>query len=230
MSRARVWLAALAAIGAVSAPRAARAELYSWVDDNGDIHFTDVKGGDRRFSKYTSPEAPLSEGAVRFQSYQGDDAEGFGGQPPVVVVMSNGKERTLYPVDVDRYDGVLRAAAKHYNLPFAFLKAIAKVESNFNPRAVSHANAKGIMQLIDETASRMSVEDPFDAEQSVYGGARYLRILANMFGGDMTLTAAAYNAGAERVKRAGGVPKIDETTRYVKRVIAMYQYYSRTES
>ena len=73
------------------------------------------------------------------------------------------------------------------------------------------------------------VDDPFDPKQSIFGGARYLRILANQFGGNMALTAAAYNAGPERVRRIGRVPDIPETQRYVRRVLMMYRHYKRSE-
>jgi soluble lytic murein transglycosylase-like protein len=190
---------------------AARAEVYTWVDADGVLHFSEVDG--------------TKDG--QYLAYTESDVEGFGGQAPVVQMLRDGSKRTLYPADVTRYDQILQRAADHYRLPFAFLKAVAKIESNFNPRAVSHANAKGLMQIIDGTARSLSVEDPFDPEQSIFGGARYLRTLANMFEGDLALTAAAYNAGPERVKRTGGVPKIPETMRYVDRVIEMYRFYSR---
>lgn len=193
------------------AARPATAELYSYVDEDGIIHLTNLaKGG-------------------HYQPYDAPDAEGFGGQAPVVWEYETGKERVLYPVNVTRFDDLLREAAEHYNLPFAFIKAVAKVESNFNPTAVSHANAKGLMQLIDATAAAMKVEDPFDPRQNVYGGARYLRILANQFKGNMALTAAAYNAGPDRVKRVGRIPNIRETQRYVRRVLQMYRHYKRAE-
>lgn len=191
----------------------ARAELYSWVDEDGVIHLTNV-----------AAKVPAT-----YKPYEGDDAEGFGGQKPLVTFLPGGEQRVFYPVDVKHYDALIREAAEHYRLPFAFIKAVAKVESNFNPRAISHADAKGIMQLIDATASDMSVSDPFDARQSIFGGARYLRILANMFEGNMALTAAAYNAGPERVMRLNAIPNIPETQRYVRRVLTMYRHYRRTE-
>ena len=188
-------------------PAAAQAELYSYVDDQGVIHLTNV-----------APNA-------NYKPYIDDEGEGFGGEKPVVVQMPGGKKRVLYRVNVSRFDEIFRRAAKHYRLPFAFLKAVAKVESNFNPKAVSHAHAKGLMQLIDATAADMSVEDPFDPEQNIFGGARYLRLLANQFDGNMALVAAAYNSGPHRVKRLGRIPKIRETQRYVRRVLQMYRHY-----
>jgi soluble lytic murein transglycosylase-like protein len=209
LPRAPWWLLALV-VGAAPVQEA-QAELYSWVDDDGVYHLT--------------TRAPTAD----YRPYHGDDAEGFGGEQPLVVVVPGGQERVLYPVDVTRFDGVLREAAAHYRLPFAFLKAVVKVESNFNPKARSHADAKGLMQLIDATAADMDVEDPFDPRENIFGGARYLRILANKFDGNMALTAAAYNAGPERVEKLGRVPNIQETQRYVRRVLQMYRHYRRTE-
>jgi soluble lytic murein transglycosylase-like protein len=200
------WLAILLA------PASASAELYSFVDEEGVIHLTNVKKG-REYKPYQATE----------------EQDDFGGQKPIVIVYKTGEERVVYPVNVSRFDEALKEAAQHYNLPFAFLKAIAKVESNFDPHAVSHKNAKGLMQLIDATAADMNVSDPFDPRQNIFGGARYLRILANEFGGNMALTAAAYNAGPDRVKRVGRVPDIRETQRYVRRVLMMYRHYKRSE-
>lgn len=202
----RICLSVLVLLGAAGT---ARAELYSWVDEDGVIHLTNAAAG------------------AGFRPYRGDDVEGFGGELPLVIE-ERGSERVLYPVDVKRFDDILKEAAEHYRLPFAFLKAVVKVESNFNPKAVSHADAKGLMQLIDSTARTVNVTDPFDPRQSIFGGARYLRMLANDFDGNMALTAAAYNAGPERVKREGKIPNIRETQRYVRRVLEMYRHYRRT--
>jgi hypothetical protein len=194
-------------------PAPARAELYSWVDDEGIIHLTNIR-----------PSIPGP-----FKPYGGDDAEGFGGQPPLIESFDSGRERVLYAVDVHRFDEIIQDAAKHYRLPFAFIKAVVKVESNFNPQAVSNKAARGLMQLIDATASQLNVADPFDPKQNIFAGARYLRMLANMFEGNMALTAAAYNAGPDRVLKNNGVPNIPETQQYVRRVLTMYRYYRRTE-
>ncbi|MEO1229946.1 MAG: lytic transglycosylase domain-containing protein [Myxococcota bacterium] len=193
-------------------PSLAWAQLYSYVDDDGVLHFTNLRKGTKK----------------RWRVVEGSTGDGFGGQPPLVLELE-GKPRVVYAVNVGRFDALFREAAKHYRLPFALLKAVAKVESNFDPSAVSHAHAKGLMQLIDDTARAMKVEDPFDPRQNVFGGARYLRTLANLFEGDLVRTTAAYNAGPERVKRAGGVPNIRETRRYVQRVMEMYRHYRLAE-
>lgn len=118
-------------------------------------------------------------------------------------------------------------AAARYALPIDLLRAVAYVESRFDPRAISVDGAMGIMQLMPFTAKSMGVIDPHDARQSILGGARFLRILANQWAGDITLTIAAYNAGSGAVKRYRGVPPYAETRRYVRRVLARFRRYLR---
>jgi soluble lytic murein transglycosylase-like protein len=105
------------------------------------------------------------------------------------------------------------------------VRAVIKVESNFDPRAISHANARGLMQLIPGTADRMMVRDVFDPRENIFGGTRYLRVLANLFNGDLELTLASYNAGEGAVMRHGGIPPYAETRDYVERVLGYYRVY-----
>ncbi len=100
-----------------------------------------------------------------------------------------------------------------------------RVESDFNSQVVSRAGAMGLMQLMPKTARSMGVSDPFDARQNILGGARYLRILANRFKGDLVLTVAAYNAGEGAVQKHNGIPPYKETQRYVRRVLKHYYAY-----
>jgi len=121
-----------------------------------------------------------------------------------------------------RYDAIIADAARLYQLPADFIRAVVKVESNFNPNVVSRTGAMGLMQLMPGTARSMGVSNPFDPRQNIFGGSRYLRFLANTFSGDLVLTVAAYNAGEGAVQRYRGVPPYDETRRYVQRVITHY--------
>lgn len=129
------------------------------------------------------------------------------------------------PERYTRYDGYIRQAATLYQIPEELVRAVIKVESDFDPRAVSRANARGLMQLIPETAGRMMVTDHFDPRQNIFGGVRYLRVLANTFNGDLELTVAAYNAGENAVIRNGGIPPYEETQAYVGKVLAYYRHY-----
>ena len=122
-----------------------------------------------------------------------------------------------------RYDDHIRQAAALYQIPEGLIRAVIEVESNFDPRAVSPANARGLMQLMPETAARMQVKDINDPRDNVFGGVRYLRVLANLFNGDIELTIAGYNAGENAVIRHGGIPPFPETQEYVKRVLAAYR-------
>jgi len=117
----------------------------------------------------------------------------------------------------------VRRAAENYKLPEELLHAVMAVESGFNPVAMSNKGAAGLMQLMPDTAREMYVSDVWSPSQNIDGGARYLRILANQYDGDLTKTLAAYNAGPEAVRRAGGVPSYQETREYVRRVIAIYE-------
>ncbi len=102
---------------------------------------------------------------------------------------------------------------------------MARTESNFNPAAVSHKNAQGLMQLIPETAVRFNVKKPFDPEQNVRGGLAYLRWLLAYFKGDVALVAAGYNAGEGAVNRYLGIPPYPETRNYVRRILEMFRHH-----
>jgi soluble lytic murein transglycosylase-like protein len=134
------------------------------------------------------------------------------------------------PDRFNRYDTYISQAAALYQIPEALIRAVIKVESNYDPRAVSPANARGLMQLIPETAERMMVRDIHDPRQNIFGGVRYLRILANLFNGDLELTVAAYNAGENAVIRFGGIPPYEETQGYVVKVLGYYRHYRAATS
>jgi soluble lytic murein transglycosylase-like protein len=101
--------------------------------------------------------------------------------------------------------------------------AIIKVESEYDPKAVSPKGAMGLMQLIPETAQRFGVENPFNPKENIEGGVGYLRHLLDLFGGDLSLSLAAYNAGESAVQRFGGIPSFAETRDYVRKVTNVYQ-------
>ncbi|HXZ33904.1 MAG TPA: lytic transglycosylase domain-containing protein [Terriglobales bacterium] len=119
-------------------------------------------------------------------------------------------------------DNAIELAAQRHNVDPNLVRAVIKVESNFNPNAVSRKGAMGLMQLMPQTARQLNVENPFDPEQNVDAGVRHLKHLMESFGGDVKLTLAAYNAGAGAVARSAGVPRIAETRNYVKRITQLY--------
>ena len=114
----------------------------------------------------------------------------------------------------------IHKAARKYHLPVNLLTGVIKAESNFQATAVSSAGAQGLMQLMPDTAKELGVVDPFDIEQNIDGGARYLKKMLDSFGGDIKLALAAYNAGPGAVEKYGGqIPPYRETEQYVSRVL-----------
>ncbi len=116
------------------------------------------------------------------------------------------------------YAELIRAAAQKHGVDQELIASVIAVESNFNPRAVSPKLARGLMQLLPETAARFGVADAFDPRQNIDAGTRYLKELLARYNRDLALTLAAYNAGPDRVEQYRGVPPFAETRRYVRRV------------
>ncbi len=114
-------------------------------------------------------------------------------------------------------------AASRLKVDPALVEAIVAVESSFNPRAISPKGAIGLMQLMPQTASRYDVSDPFDPQENLTGGTRYLRDLLSRFGGDLPQVLAAYNAGEAAVFKYQGVPPYRETREYIQKVLALYR-------
>lgn len=115
-------------------------------------------------------------------------------------------------------EAIIERYASANRLDKALVKAVIKAESDYNPRAVSSKGAIGMMQLIPATAREMKVSDPFDPEDNIRGGTRYLRKMLDLFNGNLDLALAAYNAGPGAVQRHGGIPPYPETRTYVQRV------------
>jgi soluble lytic murein transglycosylase-like protein len=116
-------------------------------------------------------------------------------------------------------------ASQTYNVEVALIKAVIMAESSYNPRAVSHRGAQGLMQLMPTTAKWLGVHDSFDPELNIDGGVRYLRRLLDRFDGDVRLALAAYNAGSRYVRKYGGVPPFKATRKYIKKVMQYRQTY-----
>jgi soluble lytic murein transglycosylase-like protein len=121
-----------------------------------------------------------------------------------------------------QYDALIDRYASQHGVDPVLVRAVIVVESNFDPRCVSHKGARGLMQLMPETAKRYGVRDIFDVEQNIRGGVRYLADLLEMFPNDISRALAAYNAGENAVIRTGGIPPYEETMTYVKRALTVY--------
>jgi transglycosylase-like protein with SLT domain/uncharacterized protein DUF4124 len=122
----------------------------------------------------------------------------------------------------EEYRAVIWRTALDHGVRPELVYAVASVESNFNPRAVSAKGALGLMQLMPETATRFGVADPFDPVENIVGGVRYLRYLLDLFGGDQRLALAAYNAGESIVQTSRSIPPYQETRAYVSKVLKLF--------
>ena len=123
-----------------------------------------------------------------------------------------------------QYDGLIGLTARQFEVQPALVKAVIAAESNFNPGAVSHRGAQGLMQLMPATAAKLGVEDPMRPADNVRGGTTYLRQMIDRYG-DLERALAAYNAGPQAVDRYGGIPPYQETQDYVRRVLTYYRSY-----
>jgi hypothetical protein len=180
------------------------ADIYQYVDKSGVVHFSNnPKAKSGKFKLYLKTQDKQKK------------------RSNVKAVLPSDKSLERFT----RYDRWIRQAAILYQLPVELLRAVIMVESNYDPRATSSVGAQGLMQLMPETAQRMEVRDSYDPRENIFGGARYLRILANLFNGDLQLTVAAYNAGEGAVVKYNGVPPYHETQDYVVKVLTFYQRY-----
>lgn len=125
-----------------------------------------------------------------------------------------------------KYDAIIRRAAEQFDIEVNLIKAIIKAESSFDPDAISESGAQGLMQLMPDTAEEMRVGNPFDPEENILGGTRYLSLLLKRFEQDKRLAIAAYNVGPTAVTKHNDVPPIPQTRRFVERVIKFYKEFN----
>ena len=138
---------------------------------------------------------------------------------PVVAKPSSPPNEPVAAQTAAPYRDLIRAAATRHALAPELIESVILVESNFEARAVSRKGARGLMQLMPATAARLGVRNVFDVRQNVEGGVRHLRYLVDLYGGNLALALAAYNAGVDAVGRYGGIPPYAETRAYVQRVL-----------
>src|SRR5580658_11079667 len=178
----------------------ARPQIYTYVDADGQRHYTDVPDNNRYRLLVLSPHG-RTESGDRYDS--------------------------MLLAKAGRYDSIIENAAQSASVEPNLLRAVIVVESGFNSRAVSKRGAVGLMQLMPATASRFGVSNPYDPKENVHAGARYLKFLMDRFGQNVRLALAAYNAGEDAVARNGGqIPPFSETMAYVPRVLKIYKMLS----
>lgn len=174
-----------------------RADFYSYVDSSGKMHFTNTPHSGFLKKNKSDFKWHMSErGAHRSQA-------GY---------LS--------------YDELIRKISKKHSMDPELVKAVVKAESNFNPNAVSRVGARGLMQLMPDTAKYLGVKNIDDPSDNVDGGVRYLKYLMEKFDSKLPLVLAAYNAGENVVRRYNGIPPYKETKRYVKKVLAYKKQYT----
>ena len=197
MGRKGGWIAAVM-LALLAGP--ARADIYAFTDASGIMHFSDVPD-DSRYALFLRTPKPAGTGAAT-------------GATPAAAPLR------------EHYRGYIDDAARTYQVEAALLRAVISAESGYDPRAVSPRGAMGLMQLMPDTARRYGVADPYDPAQSIRGGAQYLRDLLRLFGNDLKLALAAYNAGEKAVVRYGRrIPPYRETRAYVPRVLRYYRQF-----
>ena len=186
----------------------AHGDIYSYIDAEGVVHFTNMTRPGKKWKRV------MKTGPGKAAAPRGTAVDKV---PPA--------DRS--PERYRRYDDFIQQAAALYHIPVPFIRAVVQVESDFDPRVVSRAGAQGLMQLMPAVSRGMGVTDPFDPRQNIFGGTRFLRVLANAFAGDLVLTISAYHAGPYAVKRYGGIPPYQTTQKYVRWVLGAY-YRQRT--
>jgi len=136
--------------------------------------------------------------------------------------------KPLESYNEDLYDHVISEASNTHGIPFSLLKALIKTESDFNPRAISSAGARGLMQLMPENIKTLKIKNPFDPRENVMGGTWYLKQLINRFNGRLPLALAAYNAGPGVVEKYQRIPPFQETENFVKQVMEYYSLFNKS--
>jgi len=182
----------------------AEAGIYKYVGEDGTVLYTDV------------PRGKKANKAIKTKE-KNSKAVSTDTKPAGITNSSSSASRNegLHPI--------ISKKAKENEIDPSLVKAVIKAESNGNPQAVSKKGAMGLMQLMPGTANDLQVRNPFDPEENIDGGTRYLRYLIERFNGNLTLALAAYNAGPKTVEKHGSVPPIAETKQYVRKVLALYK-------
>lgn len=206
MKRLKSVFVMAAAAFAVSAAAPAMADIFSFKDEKGVVHFTNISGLDQRYK------------LVRKED----------GSP--INPLSNYSAKVFMPSqeDIQKYANIIQSASKAYGVDASLVHAVISAESAYNQYAISRTGAMGLMQLMPDTARRYGVQNMMDPTENIHGGVRYLRDLLSMFKGRVDLAVAAYNAGENAVVRHGHkIPPYAETRHYVPKVLAFYKNFQK---
>lgn len=188
---------------AMLAPLSSHSQVYKWVDENGIVTFSNI-----------APPKDQDFQVLRFPCYAAD---------PKCRSVSWEK----VPLNTRAFRSEIQSASLYNAVDESLIRAIIHAESAYQVDAQSPKGAQGLMQLMPSTQAELDVKKPFDPEDNIRGGARYLSQLLDQFDGDFELAAAAYNAGPAAVYKYGGVPPFDETQEYVRRVRILYRRYDQ---
>ncbi len=195
-------LFAVAAAFAVARP--ALADIFMFKDERGVVHFTNLPSADKRFK------------LVRKEEGTSDYARAAG--LPQFLLPSAEAMRKFAPM--------VESASRTHGVDVALVHAVISAESGYNPAALSKAGARGLMQLMPDTARRYGVQNIHDPMENINGGVKYLRDLLTLFNGNLELAVAAYNAGENAVIRHGNrIPPYAETANYVPKVLGFYRKF-----
>ncbi len=205
MLRLKQWLVmATAACAMGAAP--AFADIFSFKDEKGVVHFTNIAGLDSRYKLVRKEDGGSVAGTL----------------------LPSGRVFMPSQADIDKYSGIITTAAKAYGVDASLIHAVISAESAYNPYAMSRTGAMGLMQLMPDTARRYGVQNMMDPAENIHGGVRYLKDLLGMFKGRVDLAIAAYNAGENAVIRAGHrIPNYAETRHYVPKVLGFYKNFQK---
>lgn len=190
----------------------ARADIYSYTDADGIVHFTNIR--------------PRGKGAARWKRVANEAAVGkAAAERGSCARCDQVPARDHDPQRYARFDAFIHEASQLYAIPVPLIRAVIKVESDYDPRVVSSVGARGLMQLMPAVVSDMGVRTAHDPRENILGGTRLLRVLANRFDGDLVRTIAAYHAGAGALLRYGGnVPPYTNTRKYLRMVLDRYYH------
>lgn len=218
----RAFLASALASALLLAARSASADWYTFTDKDGIPHFTNIQPPStiRHHWKVLYATGPGKAMTV-------SGASGSAGCKTSRADVVPARDRS--PDRYTRYDGYIAEASRLYAIPEALIRAVIKVESDYDPGVVSCAGAKGLMQVMPYEEKSEHIEHVFDPRENILAGTRMLRTKANHWNGDLELTIASYHAGTGAVTKYHGVPPYATTQQYVKWVIKQYEKYKRRE-